>query len=162
MMDEQLKSNLTSSKHWIRLLFMILFALVLQVASIVVTVVVAVQFLFLLITGKDNMQLRKFGDSLSIYIFEALQFLVFKSEEKPFPFADWPESTVHDDQEEGVQDSVVSSAPKKAAPKRKAAAKRKTEQADAGSEPVANETENTPDNRSAPDDVDDTTKPSES
>lgn len=93
-MDEQLKSNLTSSKHWMRLIYMVLFAIFLQVASVVMTVLVVVQFLFALITGSDNINLRKFGDSLSIYIFSVLQFLIYNSEEKPFPFADWPESSV--------------------------------------------------------------------
>ena len=93
-MDEQLKSNLTSGKHWMRLVYMVLFAIFLQVASVVMTVLVVVQFLFALITGADNINLRKFGDSLSIYIFSVLQFLIYNSEEKPFPFSDWPESSV--------------------------------------------------------------------
>lgn len=91
MDNEQLKSNLTSSKHWIRLVFMLLFAAILQLASVVMWVLVAVQFLFSLITGEDNKPLRNFGHSLSTYIFEVLKFLCYSSEEKPFPFADWPE-----------------------------------------------------------------------
>jgi hypothetical protein len=90
MNNEQIKSNLTSSKHWLRLLFMLVFAAVLQVASIVMWVLVIAQFIFSLITGEDNLQLRKFGHSLSIYIFDTLKFLTYASEEKPFPFADWP------------------------------------------------------------------------
>jgi hypothetical protein len=35
MNNERLKSNLTSSKHWLRLVFMLLFAAVLQLASLV-------------------------------------------------------------------------------------------------------------------------------
>lgn len=125
-MDEQLKSNLTSSKHWIRLLFMILFALALQVASIVMTALVVVQFLFALITGNDNQQLRKFGDSLSIFIFDTLQFLIYNSEEKPFPFSDWPESKVkgpvaNDDEGKGTVKSENKT--KKPAAKRKTTAK---------------------------------------
>lgn len=125
-MDEQLKSNLTSSKHWIRLLFMILFALALQVASIVMTALVVVQFLFALITGNDNSQLRKFGDSLSIFIFDTLQFLIYNSEDKPFPFSDWPESKVKgsvvNDSDEKVSSKPENKA-KKPASKRKAAPK---------------------------------------
>ena len=141
-MDEQLKSNLTSSKHWIRLLFMILFALALQVASIVMTVLVVVQFLFALITGNDNLQLRKFGDALSIFIFDTLQFLIYKSEEKPFPFADWPDSKVVTDTGTSSADKAESAPakPKKAPAKRKPTAK-KSEEAEA---PESSEDENTP------------------
>ena len=92
MNNEQLKSNLTSSKHWLRLVFMLIFAAILQVASIVMWILVIVQFLFSLIAGADNINLRQFGHSLSIYIFHTLKFLTYASEEKPFPFADWPQA----------------------------------------------------------------------
>lgn len=90
MDNEQLKSNLTSSKHWFRLVFMLIFAAVLQVASIVMWVLVIAQFFFSLITGEDNHYLRRFGHSLSTYIYDVLKFLCYSSDEKPFPFADWP------------------------------------------------------------------------
>ncbi|HEY8941814.1 MAG TPA: DUF4389 domain-containing protein [Cellvibrio sp.] len=94
MDNEQLKSNLTSSKHWLRLVFMLLFAAVLQLASLVMWVLVIIQFLFSLITGEDNQHLRRFGHSLSTYIYDVLKFLCYSSEEKPFPFADWPTSNI--------------------------------------------------------------------
>lgn len=87
---DELKSNLLSPKHWQRLIFMLLFAVLLHVASITMWVLVALQFLFALITGKDNANLRSLGDSISTYIFQALQFLTYSSEQKPFPFSDWP------------------------------------------------------------------------
>lgn len=71
---------------------MLVFAAVLQVASIIMWVLVIAQFIFSLITGEDNPQLRKFGHSLSMYIFDTLKFLTYASEEKPFPFADWPQA----------------------------------------------------------------------
>ena len=89
---EQLKKNITSADHWIRLLFMILFAFVLQVASIVVGAVVILQFIFALITGSSNANLRQLGSSLTRYIADTLKFLTYNSEEKPFPFADWPDA----------------------------------------------------------------------
>jgi hypothetical protein len=71
---------------------MLVFAAVLQLASILMWVLVIIQFLFSLFTGEDNINLRKFGHSLSIYIFDTLKFLTYASEEKPFPFADWPQA----------------------------------------------------------------------
>ena len=88
---DTIKSNVLSPDHWIRLLFMLLFGLVLQVASLVVGVVVLLQFVFALLTGKDNENLRAFGASLTRYIADTLKFLTYNSEDKPFPFADWPE-----------------------------------------------------------------------
>jgi hypothetical protein len=104
-MDQQLKSNLTSSKHWIRLVYMLLFSIFLYVASFVVGVLVMVQFIFALITGSDNKKLRELGSSLTTYIEQILRFLTFNSEVKPFPFADWPESAPV--QSESTQAAVV-------------------------------------------------------
>ncbi len=100
-MNEELKFNLTSSKHWLRLVYMLLFSLILHVSSLIVWVLVIVQFLFALITGNDNGNLRRFGDSLSQYIFQTLQFLTYNTEDKPFPFADWPEAKASQNETEG-------------------------------------------------------------
>ena len=89
-MDDNLKSNLTSGRNWLRLVFMLLFALLLQVATAIMWVLVILQFLFSLVTGRDNDKLRAFGSSLSSYIHDSLRFLTYNSEEKPFPFSDWP------------------------------------------------------------------------
>jgi hypothetical protein len=90
-MDNKLKSNITSGRHWLRLVFMLLFAIILYVAMLLMWVLVALQFLFSLVTGRDNIQLRGFGEALSIFIYQMLRFLTYNSEEKPFPFADWPQ-----------------------------------------------------------------------
>lgn len=105
MDNEQLKSNLTSSKHWLRLVFMLLFAAILQLATLVMWVLVAVQFFFSLITGDDNQHLRRFGHSLSTYIYSVFKFLCYSSEEKPFPFADWPADVGATVQQEPVIDN---------------------------------------------------------
>jgi Domain of unknown function (DUF4389) len=88
--NQQIKSNLKSPTHWMRLVYMLMFAICLQVASFVMSVLVIVQFIFALLTGSDNRNLRHFGRCLSRYIHQALLFLTYNSEEKPFPFSDWP------------------------------------------------------------------------
>ncbi len=110
-MDQQLKSNLMSGKQWLRFIYMVFFAVCLQVAGFVMWVLVGLQFLFALITGADNANLRGFGQSLSRYIFQALKFLTYNSEEKPFPFADWPraecETVLEGELQEGSSQEVV-------------------------------------------------------
>lgn len=102
MNNEELKSNLLSSRHWLRLVFMLLFAALLQLAGIVMWVLVILQFLFSLISGKDNRNLRAFGASLSSYMYQTLKFLTYNSEEKPFPFSDWPSSEASAEDDVGV------------------------------------------------------------
>jgi len=89
-MDKQLASNITSSNHWIRFLFMLLFALLIQVASGVMWVVVVVQFFFHLFNGDKNSRISDFSESLSVFIYQCWQFLNYTSDEKPYPFQDWP------------------------------------------------------------------------
>lgn len=94
IMDEQLRSNLTSSKHWVRFLYMILFAFFLYIASFLMVVLVVVQFVFALLSGSENSKLRVLGYELTSYINQNLLFLTYNSDHKPFPFADWPTAPV--------------------------------------------------------------------
>lgn len=96
MDNEELKHNLTSGSHWMRLIYMVLFALLLEIAGFVMLAVVALQFLFSIISGRANDNLRRLGDQIASYIYQTLQFLIYNTEEKPFPFAEWPESDVED------------------------------------------------------------------
>ena len=89
-METPLKANLTNKGTWIRLVYMILFAVIFSVAEIVTWVVVAVQFLFRLFTGEVNEPLRDFGYRLAVYFHEVVAFLTYHTERKPYPFAPWP------------------------------------------------------------------------
>jgi hypothetical protein len=91
-MDEDLKQNLTASETWLRGLFILLFAFLLVVARIVTGAVVVIQFLFTVFTGQTNENLRDFGASLASYVYQALLFVTYNSDTKPFPFAPWPGS----------------------------------------------------------------------
>ena len=91
-----IKTSIFSPKHWIRLVYMLLFALMLHVASIAMWVLCAMQFLFSLITDKDNENLRYLGKSITRFIGQALDFLTYNTEIKPFPFAQWPANGTSD------------------------------------------------------------------
>ena len=91
MNNEQLKHNLTSADHWLRLLFMVLFVILLEVAGIVMLATIVLQFLFAIVSGGPNDNLRQLGNQIASYIYQILQFLIYNSEEKPFPFAEWPQ-----------------------------------------------------------------------
>lgn len=89
-MVEELTSEPSRRETWIRALYVILFALIYSVTEIVIVVVVVVQFGFVLISGDRNQKLLDFGASLSKFIYQILRYVTFNSEEKPFPFSDWP------------------------------------------------------------------------
>ena len=89
MVEESLKSP-SRRETGFRLLFVILFALIYSAAEVALVAVVVIQFGFVLITGDRNQKLLDFGETLSKFIYQILQFVTFNSEEKPLPFADWP------------------------------------------------------------------------
>jgi hypothetical protein len=84
--------NLKQPSAWIRVIFMLAFAIVLYlIIAPVFLVLMAAQFLFVVISGESNTNLRFFGAVLGKYIHQILKFVSYNSEEKPFPFSDFPE-----------------------------------------------------------------------
>lgn len=142
-MDNDLKHNLIAKETWIRGLFILLFAFLLAVARMVTWAVVLLQFLFTLFTGRTNDNLLKFGDTLARYIWQCFLFVTFNSDDKPFPFDDWPVSGEEKPAPQKAPEKKT--AAKKAAPKksraRKSAASAKSKQSKAkGSSAESSET----------------------
>ncbi len=77
---------------WIRALFMILFIIIYHVAEWLVVAVAVFQFVVVVIAGKQNPQLASFGDGISRFVYQVARFLTFGTEDRPFPFAEWPGS----------------------------------------------------------------------
>ena len=91
-MIEQSSQQLPRKETWFRLLFVLLFLLISGVAEFVLMVVIVLQFGFVLICRERNRRLLAFGASLSKYFYLVLRFITFNTEQKPFPFGDWPEA----------------------------------------------------------------------
>ena len=89
-MDEDLKQNLTAGETWVRGLFILMFVFMLVVARLVTGAVVVIQFLFTVFTGQVNDNLKTFGASLARYVYNCLLFVTYNSDDKPFPFGEWP------------------------------------------------------------------------
>jgi hypothetical protein len=89
-MNEDLKHNLTRRSSWVRILYMLLFAIVFSVGEFVFSAVVLVQLGFVLVTSRPNARLLEFGGSLSAFLYQIFLFLSFNSEALPFPFSPWP------------------------------------------------------------------------
>lgn len=116
---DDLVDNLREPSTWIRVLFMLIFGLVLYLIIVPVALVLALgQALFTIVTGDENENLRKFGAALSQYVYQVLRFLTFNTEEKPFPFSDFPGIDIDDD-----IDDLHAAAPVKKPAKKKASKK---------------------------------------
>lgn len=132
-MDEDLKQNLTAGETWVRGLFILMFVFMLVVARLVTGAVVVIQFLFTVFTGQVNDNLKIFGASLARYVYNCLLFVTYNSDDKPFPFGEWPaaEGSVIEVESAPVKAKPAaktkSKANPKAKPKTKAKSKAKTD-----------------------------------
>lgn len=75
---------------WKRGLMMLLFLAAFSLAHAVLNVTTVVQFVWLLFAREPNRFLMFFGMTLSLWLGEVARFLTCASEEKPFPWKDWP------------------------------------------------------------------------
>lgn len=93
-MEDDTKKNMVNRTTWLRLFFMFIFGLLLVVALYVAVVVALIQFGFVLFAGKRGERLSNFASQLSQYINQCVRFVLFDSEEQPFPFDNWPTAQI--------------------------------------------------------------------
>ena len=89
-MSSDIKSNLTNADTWLRIVFIVLFLLLVQLIGWVLLAVVVVQFVLVLFSGEKNKQLASFGGRLGTYLKQIVSYMSFASDAKPFPFSDFP------------------------------------------------------------------------
>lgn len=89
-MKEEIKQRLEKPDIWHLLFYMIFFIFIYGFSKFIVLGVMLFQFLSFILTGKTNEQLLKFGQNLSTYVYQITIFLTFNSNQRPFPFSEWP------------------------------------------------------------------------
>ena len=80
----------------LRVLWMLLFLLVWQIAVPLLGILIVAQLLYRLFYGAPSSHFMSFGDSLSQYLTQIGSFAVFNTDAKPWPVADWPVARVAD------------------------------------------------------------------
>jgi len=94
-LDKQ-KNRLAREAIVFRIIWMLLFFLVWQVAVPLLCLVVIAQLVFRLFYGAPHQNLMSFGDSISQYLLQIGRFEVFSTDDKPWPIADWPQANPAD------------------------------------------------------------------
>jgi hypothetical protein len=87
----------------LRVFWMVVFVFVWQLAELLLAAVVVLQLGWRLFTGALNADLLELGDSLSQYVAQIGRFGTFNSDEKPWPFAEWPAPQRTDPESGGSQ-----------------------------------------------------------
>ena len=104
-MSEINKDELLDIKKWQRLFFMVIYGAAINFVVSILIILVAIQFIFYLFTSKTNNQLQSANNWLQGFFNDALNFLSFNTDSKPWPFSDKHE--VSDSNEDGEHTEVV-------------------------------------------------------
>ena len=102
------KDEILKSIKWIRFIFMVIYAFAINFALTISIGLAFVQFLFVLFTSKVNTSIANVNSYIIEFFDDSLAFLLFQTEEKPFPFknsteveeADIEEAVIEEDSEE--------------------------------------------------------------
>jgi len=87
------KERRVEKSTWHRLGYMVLFVITFNVAEIVLAVIVALQVLFKLVTGKPLDTMISLGREIGEYLRQVVNFLTFASDDMPYPISPWPSSS---------------------------------------------------------------------
>ena len=90
MDTESLKENFVQQGKWLRLLWMMGFSFIYSISLWVLWLIVTVQFLFVLLTNNPNKNILRASSGFRNYMVQILDFITYRSEDKPFPFSDFP------------------------------------------------------------------------
>ena len=116
--------RIKDTNSWLRILLMFGYLVVLYVIALLAVVIMVAQTLFVFASGAPNSNLVIFGEALAEYIKQIIDFLFYKSNTKPFPFAPFPIIDFIANSENLDQEADVKSTPKtKSSPKKKVAKK---------------------------------------
>ena len=80
------KEEILKTSKWVRFLFMLLYGFVINFVVTICIGLAVVQSLFYLFTSKPNASIAYFNSHLLEFFHDSLAFLLFQTEEKPFPF----------------------------------------------------------------------------
>lgn len=120
-MTDETRDNLTDKGTWLRLLYIILFALAFKVAALLMGIVTVVQFFSVLFTKKPNARLQTFGGDVGNYLRDVARFLTYHTDHMPYPVSDWGQPT---DEPKPTKARAKASTPSKSTAKKKASPKK--------------------------------------
>ena len=83
--------DMSVTKH-VLMLWMVAFSFIYYVAIGILWLIVVTQFLFSLFTNNPNENILKLSNGFRNYMVQILDFITYQSDEKPFPFSDFPKS----------------------------------------------------------------------
>lgn len=89
-MNEAPETGTTRKEIAIRLLYTILYLVILGVVSLVIQLITLFQFIYLLITLNYSEPARRFSNRVIVYAYRAMRYVTLIENQRPFPFLEFP------------------------------------------------------------------------
>tara|TARA_B100001027_G_scaffold203417_1_gene164823 strand:+ start:1477 stop:1809 length:333 start_codon:yes stop_codon:yes gene_type:complete len=99
------REEILKSSKWIRFIFMVLYAFALNFALTICIGLAFIQFLFVLFTSKVNTSIANVNSYVIEFFEDSISFILFQTEDKPFPFKNNSDEEVVIEAEE-IEDSL--------------------------------------------------------
>jgi len=123
-MENQTRDNLTDKSTWMRLIYIVLFAVAFNIAEILIAIITVVQFFTALFTKAPNARLKALGGDLGAYVRDVTGFLTYQTDHMPYPVSDWGQPDVSQPGASGPDPTPKPEAKPKPAPRKKPAARK--------------------------------------
>lgn len=91
-MNDDVRNNLANTDNWIKALLILVYGLIFYVAIWVLGLIILINLVVLLVTGRRNENLADFGKQTADYLSQIMAFCTLNSEVHPFPFGEWPDA----------------------------------------------------------------------
>lgn len=89
--ENEIKKNVKDRDTWLRFVYLVVFGVAFYLSVLLTFAASIFQFLAKLFGGASFESVARFGDSLATYQAQVTRYLTFSSDEKPFPFAPFPQ-----------------------------------------------------------------------
>ena len=90
-MDAHEPTELRPGETWLRLVVMLVyFFIVFYVVKFLIGTSMLFQFVLVVFRGSVNIRLKKFIADLNLFAYSVLQYVSWNTNQRPFPFCDWP------------------------------------------------------------------------
>ena len=89
-MELMVQSGIPRGKIGIRLVYTLLFVVILSAVNFMIQMIALVQFAILLVTRSYSEPLRTFSNKAAVYAYRLIRYITLNENARPFPFMDFP------------------------------------------------------------------------
>ena len=90
-MDELSQDLIPRGKIVIRLIFTLIFLVILSAMQFIIQMLTLIQYVILLITRSYSEPLRSFSNKAAAYVYKIIRYMTLNDNTRPFPFTDFPQ-----------------------------------------------------------------------